>query len=230
MAKSVLVGASWTFAFFALQQLPLSIAAPIRATSPFWVILIATIAFGERPTAIQWLGMGVVLVGFWRFSLVGRREGIRFTRDRSVGLMIAATWLGACSSIYDKWLLQYAGLDPVTMQAWFTIDLVPVMIPLALRWLRGAVAERRRDRSWRPFRWRATILLVSPLLILADFFYFIAVANPEAMISVVSVLRRSSVVLALCFGARALSEANFRAKLACVGLILAGVVLLTWHG
>ncbi|QEG00379.1 EamA-like transporter family protein [Stieleria maiorica] len=238
-AKSVLVGASWTFAFSALKHLPLSIGAPIRATSPFWTILIAILFFGERPTPMQWLGIAVVLIGFWRFTLVGRREGIRFTRDRWVALMMAATLLGACSSIYDKWLLQRAGFDPVTMQAWFTIDLVPVMVPLALWWYRfdaprgslqdGGTAGEIGGRPAQPFRWRWSIALVSPLLILADWFYFVALSDPTALVSVVSVVRRSSVVIALGFGAKALSEANFRAKSLCVGVILLGVVLLTWN-
>lgn len=232
-AKSVLVGASWTCAFYALKHLPLSIAAPIRATSPFWTIVIAIFFFGERPTAIQWSGMVIVLVGFWRFTMVGRREGIRFTRNRWVAVMMSATLLGSCSSIYDKWLLQYARFDPVTMQAWFTIYLVPVMIPLAVWWYRfdspGSYSVRTGVRETQPFRWRWSIAIVSPLLITADWFYFVALSDPEAMVSIVSVVRRSSVVIALGFGARALSEVNFRAKLACVGLILAGVVLLTWR-
>ena len=85
-------------------------------------------------------------------------------------------------------------------------------------------------RPKQPFQWRWSIALVSPLLILADWFYFVALSDPEALVSVVSVVRRSSVVIALGFGAKALSEANFRAKSACVAVILLGVVLLTWHG
>jgi drug/metabolite transporter (DMT)-like permease len=247
VAKSILVGASWTFAFSALKHLPLSIAAPIRATSPFWTISVAILFFQERPTPLQWIGMGIILIGFWRFTLVGRLEGIRFTRDRSVYLMISATLLGACSSLYDKWLLQYADFHPVTMQAWFTIYLVPVMVPLAVWWYqndrpaarqqttRAAEASAGEDRrhvgndSVQAFHWRWSIVLVSPLLITADLFYFIALSDDSAMISIVSVLRRCSVVIALAFGARALSEANFRAKLICVLIILAGVVLLTWQ-
>lgn len=243
VAKSILVGASWTFAFSALKHLPLSIAAPIRATSPFWTIMIAILFFGERPSWIQWLGIAIVLIGFWCFTLVGRREGIRFLRDQWVGLMVAATLLGACSSIYDKWLLQYAGFEPVTMQAWFTIYLVPVMVPLAIWWYRfdsppaairlGKPADEPSGGDvfvGQPFHWRWSIAAVSPLLILADGFYFVALADPAAMISVVSVVRRCSVVIALAFGAKALSEANFRAKTGCVGVILLGVILLTWHG
>ena len=37
--KSLLAGSSWVFASFALKHLPVSIAAPIRASSPFVTIL-----------------------------------------------------------------------------------------------------------------------------------------------------------------------------------------------
>ena len=223
IAKSLLVGSSWTFAFYALKQLPLTIAAPIRATSPFWTITVAIMFFHERPTPVQWLGILTTLFGFWRFTLVGRREGIRFVGNRSVFLMVIATLLGACSSIYDKWLMQNAGFEATTLQAWFTIYLVPVMLPMAFRWY--LAGDQRQQFQWRP-----SIVLISPLLIAADWFYFVALSDSEAMISVVSVVRRCSVMIALVFGAKALSEKNFKAKAKCVGIILAGVILLTWHG
>ncbi|QDT62092.1 EamA-like transporter family protein [Stieleria bergensis] len=259
IAKSMLVGASWTFAFFALKRLPLSIAAPIRASSPFWTIAIATLLMGERPSGLQWTGMAIVMFGFWRFTLVGREEGIHFHRDFGVGLMIVATLLGALSSIYDKWLLQIEQIPPVALQSWFSIYLVPVMVPAALWWYRSwRVAGRAieqvagktpTDKALGPepsasdgassvpsdspskfspsgFQWRWSILLISPLLITADWFYFVALANPTAMVSVVSVLRRCSVVIALAFGARALSEANYWAKARCVGIFLLGVAVI----
>ena len=157
--------------------------------------------------------------------------------------------LGACSSIYDKWLLQYAGFHPATMQAWFTVYLVPVMIPLALSWYRSRIRTKvgaagsglQPNDASNPngaetstpsgtasaFQWRRSILFVSPLLIAADWFYFVALSDPDAMISVVSVIRRCSVMVALAFAARTLSEKNLRAKLSCVAIILVGVAMLT---
>ena len=218
-AKSALVGASWTFAFFALKHLPLSIAAPIRATSPIWTILIAIPLFSERPSVIQWLGIAITIVGFWMFSAVGNREGIRFSRNRWVACMIVATIIGALCGIYDKYLLQSLGMRPTNVQVWFAVYLVPVMLPLAIRWY-------MRDRIETPFQWRSVILLVSPILLVADMLYFTAVANPDALISIISTLRRCSVVIAFLFGIKALGEANLRHKSVCVTAILIGVATI----
>lgn len=217
--KSILVGASWTLAFFAMKQLPLSIATPIRATSPLWTIAIAVTAMGERPSMIQWIGIALVLSAFFAFSRVGRREGIHFHRSRPVAMMIAATLLGAVSSIYDKFLLQRVDIPPATVQAWFSIYLVPVMLPLAIRWYWF-------DRTAKPFQWRWSIPLIAIFLLAADFVYFNAVADPDALISVISPIRRASVVVAFTFGIVRLGELHWRAKSACIAGILLGVVFL----
>ena len=158
-SKSLLVGASWTCAFFALKHLPISVATPIRATSPLWTVLIAVTLFGERPGIAQWFGVGIVVAAFVAFSRVGAREGIHFTRDRFVTLMMVATLLGAVSAIYDKYLLQTAKLSPAVVQAWFSIYLVPVMLPLAFRWWRV-------ERQTNPFQWRASIPLIAIFLLM----------------------------------------------------------------
>lgn len=220
MFKSMLVGTSWSLAFASLKHLPLSIAGPIRSTSPVWTIFIAVIALGERPGLWQWIGILVVLASFYAFSLVGRREGIQFHRNRYVSYMILATLLGSFSSIYDKYLLQYVRIDVATLQAWFSIYLVPVMLPLAIHWY-------IKDRKKIPFDWRPTIPLIAISLLAADFLYFTAVGDPDALISIISPIRRSAVLIPFLLGIRYFGEKNFRAKAWCLLALLLGVILLT---
>ncbi|GAA4444954.1 DMT family transporter [Novipirellula rosea] len=231
LAKSMLVGASWTFAFFALKRLPLSIAAPIRSTSPFWTIAMASLFLQERPSGVQWIGIIIVLLAFWAFSAVSLREGVSFKSDRGVAMMVVATILGALSSIYDKYLLQTVLIAPSTVQAWFSVYLVPVMVPMAVIWWRSGRKNRDQELSVHAlFEWRWAILGISPLLLAADIVYFTALADPDALVSVISVVRRCSVVIAFLFGIRALGEANFWPKAACVVTILCGVALLVLGG
>ncbi len=220
LCKSVMVGTSWSFAFFALKRLPISIATPIRATSPVWTILFAVAVMGERPALGQWFGIALVLAAFLALSRVGAREGIHFHRNRSVTLMIIATLLGSACAVYDKYLLQVAGLSPVVVQAWFSIYLVPVMLPLAIRWYRF-------ERVETPFRWRWSIPLIALFLLVADFAYFTAVASEDALISVISPLRRASIIIAFAFGVVRLKEQNWRAKAPCIVVILFGIYLLS---
>jgi drug/metabolite transporter (DMT)-like permease len=217
--KSALVAGSWIFGYFALKNLPLSIAGPIRATSPLWTILLAVGLMSETPNHWQWLGIAIVLVAFYAFSFVGKMEGIRFSHDKWVGCMIGATLLGACSSIYDKFLLQSAEIAPATVQAWFSLYLVVVMLPFYLLWLRGAWPRGQ-------FEWRWSIPMIGLLLLLADFLYFTAISQEGALIAVISPIRRGAVVVTFLGGIFLHKEVNFRPKLLCIIGLLVGMVLI----
>lgn len=221
--KSALVGGSWVFGYFALKHLPLSIAGPIRATAPLWTILLAVGLMGETPTGWQWIGILIVMGAFYAFSFVGKLEGIQFHRDKWVGYMIAATLLGACSAIYDKYLLQTARIEPATVQAWFSLYLVVVMLPFHLLWLRGAWPRG-------PFEWRWSIPLIGLLLLLADFLYFTAIAQEGALIAVISPIRRTAVVVSFLGGIILHKELNFRPKLVCIVFLLVGIALIQLKG
>ena len=220
MGKSILVGASWTCALFALKQLPIAIATTIRATSPVWTVIIAILAFGERPSSNQLLAISVILVAFFAFSRVGKQEGITFHRDRWVALMAVATVLGSFSALYDKYLLQTVGITPACVQAWFSVYLVPVMCPLWLRWI-------LKERQVKPFQWRLAIPLIAIALLIADFAYFTAISYEGALISIISPIRRTSIVIPFVVGVLWFGERNWRPKLACIMAILAGVYWLS---
>ena len=219
-AKSAMVGSSWAFAFFALKHLPISIAAPIRATSPFWTILLAVAFLSERPNQLQWSGIVLILMAFVAFSRVGEREGIRFHRNRWIAFMVIATLISAFCGIYDKFLLQTKGYSAATVQAWFSIYLVPVMFPMFLYWW-------KYDRGKSPFEWRWSIPLIAIFLLLADYCYFVAVSQPDALIAVISPLRRTSIIIAFAYGIFGLKEVNWRAKLVCIAILFAGVCLIS---
>ena len=220
LCKSTLVAASWTFAFIGLKHLPISIATTIRATSPLWTVLIAVTWLGESPNSNQWLGVAIILLAFFVFSRVGKAEGIEFRRNRWVGCMLAATLLGALSALYDKFLLQTVGLEPADVQAWFSIYLVPVMIPITIYWY-------RHDRNKTPFIWRWSIPGIAVSLLLADYLYFTALTDEQAMISIVSPLRRTSILIPFAVGVLWMSEKNWKAKAMCIVAILGGVILIS---
>ena len=221
MLKSGLVGLSWVFAFFALKHLPLSVAAPLRAISPLWTISIAVLYLNERPRTIQWLGVALILLSFFAFSRVGKKEGIHFGRNRWVIMMIVATLLGSSSALVDKYLLQTVGLSVPNVQAWFSIYLVVAMLPFAIYWY---FFQRKKI----PFEFRWSIPTIAITLLIADYLYFSAISDPDALISLISPLRRTSVILPFAYGIFKLSEKNWKPKLISLIVMLCGVFLISW--
>lgn len=217
LAKTSIVTASWTLSFLALKHLPLSIAAPVRASAPLFTLVGAIVLFGEMPSALQWGGIFLILGSYWMFSVIGRAEGIHFTRSPWIWALFGATALGSASSLWDKNLLQKEHLPPFAMQVWFSID-------NAL--LQGALWLTLGKREKTPFQLRWQAFAVGPLLLVADWAYFRALAQPSAMVSIVSSIRRTNVIVSFVLGAIAFREKNLRWKaLALVG-VLAGLALI----
>ena len=219
LLKSAIVAASWLCSYLAVKHLPISLAAPIRATSPLWTLAAALLLLGERPSWLQLLGISTTLLSFVGLSMVGRLEGVHFHRDRWVGYMILGTLFGAASGLYDKLLLGKLKLGPSTVQAWFSIYLVLLFAPLAyVTWWRGRAKHE-------PFQFRAAIPLLALCLLLADFAYFSALRDPAGLISLVASIRRGSTLIAFAAGVLVFKEANGWKKLPPVLGIVAGIAL-----
>jgi drug/metabolite transporter (DMT)-like permease len=217
--KVALVGASWAAEFLAMRRLPISLAAPVRATAPLWTLLGAIALFGETPGPWRALGMLLMVAGYVALATIGTREGWSW-RGREMGLVVLGTLLGAASALYDKFLLARLGLPPATVQLHFSAGLV---LLYGAAWLARRARWPRAERT--PFAWRWTVPLTGALLVLSDALYFHAVAQPGAAISLVSVFRRSSVVVAFLAGGLLFRDLNLRRKGLALLLVLAGAVL-----
>lgn len=218
LLKSTIVASSWVCSYFAVKHLPVSLAAPIRSTGPVLTLLGALLVLAERPSWLEMLGVVITLASFVGLSVVGRREGIHFHRDKWVGWLLVGTLLGAVSGLYDRFLFGRAGFAAGTVQAWFSIYLALLFLPLAIGW---------KLRWWprKKFHWRWSIVGVSAFLLVADYIYFDALRDPEALVSLVASLRRGSTLVGFAGGIWLFRESHWRQKLPAVLGVLAGIIL-----
>ena len=216
--KSLVVAASWVCTYFALKHLPLSIVSPIRASSPIWTLLGALLVLGERPTWLELVGIVTTLASFALLSLAGRQEGIHFHRDKWIAWVVAGVLLGTISALYDKFLLGRVGFSAATVQAWFSIYLAVLFLPLAVGW---------KLRWWtrHQIHWRWSVPVVSVALLLSDYIYFSALRDPEALISLVSSIRRASTVVAFVGGLWFFHERQGWEKVWALVGVMVGIVL-----
>lgn len=218
--KSVIVLTSWIFGYFGMKHLPLTIVGPVNATRPVLVLVGALAVFGERLNGFQWIGVALALTSLVLLSRSGRREGVDFRHNVWILCLAAAAVTGAASGLYDKYIM--TRLDPAFVQSWYNLYQLGMMaVVTALLWLPCRAAS--------PFRWSWAIPLISVFLSAADFAYFCALREPDAMISVVSMVRRGSVVVSFLCGALLFGERNLRAKAVDLGFVLLGMLFL-WLG
>ncbi len=219
--KSVIVLTSWIFGYFGMKHLPITIVGPINATRPVMVLVGAFLLFGERLNLYQWIGVVLALVSLFLLSRSSRREGVDFTHNLWILFIALSAVTGAVSGLYDKYIM--TRLDPVFVQSWYNLyQFLMMAVVVALLWW-----PRRGHTT--PFRWSWAIPLISVFLTLADFAYLYALQEPDAMISIVSMIRRGSVVVSFLCGAALFHERNLRSKAVDLAFILVGMVFL-WLG
>lgn len=219
MLKACITLSSWGFGYVGIKHLPLTIVGPINATRPVIVLLGALLIFGERLNALQWVGVSLAFVSILLLSRASRKEGINFVRNRYILYVAIAAVLGATSGLYDRYLLRE--IDPMFVQSWFSLYQALIMgIVVVAMWLRGALPR---------FEWRWAIPLITIFLTIADMAYFVALAEGDSMVAVVSMVRRSSVVVSFACGAVLFGEKNLRSKAIDLIFILIGMVFL-WLG
>ena len=219
--KSVIVLTSWIFGYFAMKHLPITIVGPINATRPVMVLVGAMLLFGERLNLYQWIGVILAVVSLLLLSRSSRREGVDFTHNRWILFIALAAVTGAVSGLYDKYIM--ARLDAVFVQSWYNLyQFLMMAVIVAILWW-----PRRKHTT--PFHWSWAIPLISIFLTMADFAYLYALRDPDAMISVVSMIRRGSVIVSFLCGAALFHERNLRSKAIDLAFILVGMFFL-WLG
>ena len=249
--KSLIVLSSWLCGYYGMKHLPLTLVGPINATRPVMVLLGALLLFGERLNGYQWAGVLCAIVSFYMLSRSGKKEGIDFRHNRWILLTVLAAVFGAISGLYDKFLMAApeaggVGLNRMTVQSYYNFYqclLMGVVLYVVLRGRREEVRGKRNDfrdeenlqEAGQPsyllpptsylssLPW---ILLVSLFLSAADFAYFYSLSLDGALVSVVSMVRRSSVIVSFLMGALVFREKNLQSKAIDLLLILVGMVFL----
>ena len=218
MLKAFIVLGSWIFGYFGMKHLPITLFGPINATRPIIVLLGGLLLFGERLNLYQWIGVIIAVISFYMLSVSGKKEGINFVHNKWVFCVIMATLLGAVSALFDKYLL--GRFNNMFVQAWsnfYQLALMTVIL-FTLWWpTRGHTT---------PFQWKWPIIFIAVFLTLADYAYFVSLAQSASMVSIVSMIRRSSVIVSFLCGALLFHERNLKSKVIDLLLVLLGLFFL----
>lgn len=218
LVKSTIVLSSWLFAYFAMKNLPLTLAAPIKATQPVLVVLGGVLVFGEQLNGFQIGGIAITLVSFFMFSLIGKKEGYVFGKNKWIWFIIMATITGATSGLYDKYLM--GQFNHMVVQVYYTFYQVIMMAIITFTlWY-----PTRKKTT--PFRFRWSVVFISILLVSSDFVYFYALTLPDSLISVLGTVRRAGVIVPFIYGALVLRDKYLKLKMIDLIGVLIGMLLL----
>ncbi|MDE2573105.1 MAG: EamA family transporter [bacterium] len=212
----------WHVIYFLLLQRgyrngDFSVVYPLaRGTGPLLSAAAATLLFGERPGAVGWLGIILVLGGIFAFAGDPRR--VLGAHRRGVGYALGTGAMIAVYTLWDKHAVGVLLISPIIYDCLGNFGRALVLAPLA--W-------RRRDEvveEWRSHRAAvAVVAVLSPLAYLMVLF-----ALRIAPVSYVAPARELSIVIGTFLGLRVLSEGQARRRIAAATVVVAGIVAIAF--
>lgn len=218
VVKAVIVLTSWIAGYFGIKHIPITIVGPINATRPVMVLVGAMLLFGERLNLCQWIGVLLSMLSIYLMSRSSKKENIDFVRNKWMWCVAIGTIMGAVSALYDKFIM--TELSPLFVQSWFNLyQFIMMFIILMVVWY------PTREKTTR-FHWSWAIPLIAVFVGAADFSYFNALSMEDSMISVVSLIRRGSVLISFACGVLIFKERNLKAKIVDLLLILIGMIFV----
>ena len=218
VVKAVIVLTSWIAGYFGIKHIPITIVGPINATRPVMVLVGAMLLFGERLNLCQWIGVLLSMLSIYLMSRSSKKENIDFIRNKWMWCVAIGTIMGAVSALYDKFIM--TELSPLFVQSWFNLyQFIMMFIILMVVWY------PTREKTTR-FHWSWAIPLIAVFVGAADFSYFNALSMEDSMISVVSLIRRGSVLISFACGVIIFKERNLKAKIVDLLLILIGMIFV----
>jgi len=233
--KSAIVLSSWVFAYISLKHLPISVVSPMQATRPMWTLIGALLLFGERLNAWQWVGVCLAIGTVFIFSFKGKKKISNLKSQISNKYYVAlvlAILIGACSGLYDKYLMRR--FDHNAVQVYYTFYQAVMML---IVWTIDRFVQRVKNKDKNvsknshkslfltPYS-LLPIVLISVFLIISDNVYMLALRDPDSLIAVVSTIRRGGAVIGFAYGLLFLKEQDPLPKILCMLGICAGLICL----
>ena len=238
LLKSVIVLSSWVFAYISLKHLPLSVVSPMQATRPMWTLIGALLIFHEHLNTYQWIGVllaiGTIVIFSFESNRKNRNIRNNLNHDKRYYICLAlAILIGACSGLYDKYLMRR--YDHNAVQVYYTFYQAAMMVVVwgvcQLRIKNYELRIKNYELRIKNYEWRRpkklwVIVLISVFLVISDNVYMLALRDPDSMIAVVSTIRRGGAVIGFAYGLIFLKEHDPWRKVACMIGILTGLIFL----
>ncbi len=219
LVKGLAMTGSWLFAYYSVRELPMSYSGVVRASGPLWTLVGGMLVFGEFLTPLQLTAVLVSVCAYFLLSRIGKSEGIVTLRNAPMAMMLVATILSAVTTVYDKYIVQNLSLPIADVQAWSAIHRLLLAAVMLFIVSFGSASARQ-------VRWSIWIPLTGLSWVFAEWLYFLAIADPIANVTYLSIFRRMSLVVGFVLSVLLIGEKNVHRKSLIIGLILISTITL----
>lgn len=212
--KSAVVCTAWIFAFEALKNMPVSMYGIMDLSRMIFSTLLGVFILGEPMTKAKLVGIFLVTTGL----ILANAKRTSETKQISAFILFAALmncFFNAISGTMDKILMQQ--MESSQLQFWFM---------LFLTLLYGIILCIKKERvSIKTVKSNFWIPLLSLSLIIGDKFLFEANRSPYSQVTVMMVIKQSSLFVTILTGWLVFHEKHILYKTFCALIVLSGILI-----
>ncbi len=226
--KSFVIFVAWIAGFKAIKQLPISMYGILDLSRVIFATLLGISVLGEAVTVNKMIGLVLVSAGllFLKFNPFAKcKESAVKTSEvpvsvprQKTGLFVFLAFLScilnAVSGLLDKILM--GTMTSSQLQFWYTLFLV-IFYALYALVTRTRISPALLKNVW--------IWLLAAGLIVMDKALFIANGMPESQVTVMTLIKQSSVIVAILAGKFVFKEKNIVHKAICAAIVVAGIIV-----
>jgi len=214
--KSVVIVCNWTLVTKAVEKLDVSITAPFGLFTSVIVVIFSAVIFKEKITLAHILSMLFIGGGILLLTKLekGDKKGIDM---RYIIYLLIGTTLGGVSALLDKEFISGRNMDYRGLLFWFFFFLSVFYSIICLIKNKKIEFTKIKSNYW--------IFFTALMLFLSDIAYYISIGMVDSKISIISILRKFSVVIATVLASVFLHEKHLVKKLLILLLMLIGVAM-----
>lgn len=216
--KSFVIFLAWILAFISIKKMPISLYGVMDTARMLFSTSIALIFLGETMTFNKGIGLALVLLGLIIVNL-GHQNSDENVKFKYIIFSLLTCLFNAISGVMDKALMQTGEITASQLQFWYMlymtllygVYILVARVPLKLGTL--------KTNYW--------IVILSILFVAADRALFIANADPESEVTVMTLIKQSSVVITVLSGKLFFKEKHILKRAICAGIVIVGIVVAT---
>ena len=244
--KSLAIFLAWIFSFNSIRFIPISLYGILDLSRVLFATLFGVLVMKETLGTGQLLGLFLVALGLLLLKAEPHKK-IEKTDDKNIPaihvfLLFLSCMLNSISGILDKVLMTYTPISDGHLQFWYMLFLVIyyslyVIATLLINHRKtvhtdASVTNHKKGNQTNTSVFNLKSAIKNPwiwflaiLFVIADRCLFIANANPDSKVTIMTLIKQSCCFVTIIAGKFIFHEKKILHKFLCACVIVAGIVV-----
>jgi len=214
--KSLAVFVAWILSFKGIKKIPVSVYGVVDMSRVIFSTLLGILFLHEDVTVKGIVSLLLVATGLYFANQ--KQQAIQEEYSmKYVWYVFLSCFFNGISGILDKYIMSSGEITSSALQFWF-------MLFLSLSYFVYMCLIKEKPQLKKIFT-NPWVYVLGFSLVLGDRLVFVANADHQSKVTIMTILKQSSAVVTILLGKLCYKEKNILRKLVCASVIIAGICL-----